>query len=253
MGTSIGALGEVVGGCRPAPWGPADEAALLARGQRVRRQASPHRPRVDWRDGDGGGEDAPLTGDLLVVEGNGSQDQIGRVAVWDGSVDPCLHQNHIIRVRFRASAISRYVLIWLLSRPGREAIVRVASSTSGLYTLSLSKVVNLPVCLPPVDEQAAIVQEVGARVSLAERLDESVLSELGRAARLRQSVLRAAFAGRLVAQDPADEPADRLLERIKAKQVRGESQASTRGRLSDLAVRGARRFAERQPSIVEPR
>src|SRR5436309_3561883 len=38
-------------------------------------------------------------GDLLVVEGNGSIDQIGRVALWNAAIEPCIHQNHIIKVR----------------------------------------------------------------------------------------------------------------------------------------------------------
>ena len=50
-------------------------------------------------------------GDLLVVEGNGSPDQIGRVALWDGSISPCVHQNHIIKVRFNSN---RYWKIYSL-------------------------------------------------------------------------------------------------------------------------------------------
>src|SRR5205085_4267949 len=49
-------------------------------------------------------------GDLLVVEGNGSIDQIGRVALWDGRIEPCLHQNHLIKVRFNPIQIGEYVL-----------------------------------------------------------------------------------------------------------------------------------------------
>jgi type I restriction enzyme S subunit len=61
-------------------------------------------------------------GDLLVVEGNGSPDQIGRVALWDGSISPCVHQNHIIKVRFDLTHIGKYVLYWLLSINGRKQI-----------------------------------------------------------------------------------------------------------------------------------
>ena len=89
------------------------------------------------------------TGDLLVVEGNGSLDQIGRVALWDGFIHPCVHQNHIIKVRFNPVEIGKCVLLWLLSIDGRKQITRVASSTSGLYTLSISKVSALPTPTPP--------------------------------------------------------------------------------------------------------
>jgi type I restriction enzyme, S subunit len=136
-------------------------------------------------------------GDLLVVEGNGSPDQIGRVAIWNGSISPCLHQNHIIKVRFEPKEVAEYVLYWLLSESGREQITKVASSTSGLYTLSLSKVSNLPVPLPPLDEQRRIVAEVEWRLSVVGEVESAVEVGLVRAGRLRQSVLRSAFEGRL--------------------------------------------------------
>jgi type I restriction enzyme S subunit len=136
-------------------------------------------------------------GDLLVVEGNGSADQIGRVAIWDGSISPCLHQNHIIKVRFDPPEVAKYVLYWLLSKDGREQITRVASSTSGLYTLSLSKVSSLPIPLPPLDEQRRIVAEVERRLSVVREVESAVEAGLARAARLRQAILRSAFEGRL--------------------------------------------------------
>ena len=136
-------------------------------------------------------------GDLLVVEGNGSADQIGRVAIWNDSISPCLHQNHIIKVRFEPKEVAEYVLYWLLSEGGREQITKVASSTSGLYTLSLSKVSNLPVPLPPLDEQRRIVAEVERRLSVVGEVESAVEVGLVRAGRLRQSVLRSAFEGRL--------------------------------------------------------
>src|SRR5664279_5036178 len=48
-------------------------------------------------------------GDLLVVEGNGSPDQIGRAAIWDGSIANCVHQNHLIRVRPSSKILPKYL------------------------------------------------------------------------------------------------------------------------------------------------
>ena len=90
-----------------------------------------------------------LPGDLLIVEGNGSVDQIGRVAMWDGSIPGCVHQNHIIKVRLSDQALAKWSLTWLLSASGRKHIEGAASSTSGLHTLSLSKVAGLPIPLAP--------------------------------------------------------------------------------------------------------
>lgn len=69
-------------------------------------------------------------GDLLIVEGNGSKDQIGRLAIWDGSIDPCVHQNHIIKVRSVEARMPKWILHWLQSPNGRHFVELVASSTS---------------------------------------------------------------------------------------------------------------------------
>jgi len=166
-------------------------------------------------------------GDLLVVEGNGSIEQIGRVALWNGSIEPCVHQNHIIKVRFTYVELGKYILLWLLSMGGREHITRVASSTSGLYTLSLSKVSSIPIPLPTLLEQRRIVAEVERRLSLVAALEASVEAALARAGRLRQAVLKQAFEGRLVPQDPDDEPASVLLERIRAQR---EARTTAKGK-----------------------
>jgi type I restriction enzyme S subunit len=157
------------------------------------------------------------SGDLLVVEGNGSKDQIGRVATWDGSVRPCAHQNHIIKVRFLLPELGRYVQDWLLSVPGRRRVEKAASSTSGLYTLSISKVQSLQVPLPPLQEILAIRDEVERNTSLL--VSDATVAEttLRRTGALRQAILKRAFEGRLVPQDPNDEPAEKLLERIRAE------------------------------------
>ncbi|MBQ1038940.1 restriction endonuclease subunit S [Micromonospora sp. C81] len=96
-------------------------------------------------------------GDLLVVEGNGSPDQIGRAATWDGSIDKCVHQNHLIRVRPTAALLHDFLeLVWnspLVARHLRE----VAGSTSGLYTLSTGKLKSVRLPLPPIAEQQRII------------------------------------------------------------------------------------------------
>ena len=80
-------------------------------------------------------------GDLLFVEGNGSPEQIGRVAVWRDEVIPCVHQNHLIKARLNTSRILPvFAMYYFMSQKGRSQIKEKAVSTSGLYTLSVSKV-----------------------------------------------------------------------------------------------------------------
>ncbi len=156
-------------------------------------------------------------GDLLVVEGNGSIDQIGRVALWDGSIDPCLHQNHLIKVRFNKNCNNKFALYWMMSPVGRDKIISASSSTSGLNTLSIRKINNLPIPIPPLEEQHEIICEIERRFSVIDEMEKVVNDSLAKAERLRQSVLKKAFEGRLVPQNPNDEPASVLLERIQAE------------------------------------
>jgi len=163
-------------------------------------------------------------GDMLVVEGNGSVEQIGRVAVWNAEIPDVGHQNHLIRVRFIAGMSPRFFLSFLISPLGRDLIVRQASSTSGLHTLSISKVSGLSVPVPSAAEQKAVLVVVDALMSEIEKLAEEIEVGLARCEALRQSILKRAFSGQLVAQDPNDEPASVLLERIKAGRQQSEMQ-----------------------------
>jgi type I restriction enzyme S subunit len=78
----------------------------------------------------------------------------------------------------------------------------------------ITRVRILPIPLPPLAEQQRIVAEVERRLSVVEELEVAIKANLARAGRLRQSILKRAFEGKLVPQDPADEPASVLLERI---------------------------------------
>jgi type I restriction enzyme, S subunit len=78
-------------------------------------------------------------GDLLFVEGNGSIDQIGRVAIWDGSIPGCVHQNHLIRFRASELVLPEYALLWMMAPQGREQLIEQAISSAGLHSLSISK------------------------------------------------------------------------------------------------------------------
>jgi len=166
-------------------------------------------------------------GDLLVVEGNGSVDQIGRVAMWGDELDDVGHQNHLIRVRLSEGMSPRFFVSFLMSPLGRDLIVRQASSTSGLHTLSISKVSALPVPVPSQEEQEALLRALAAPMSEIEKLGEEIDTGLAKCAALRQVILKGAFSGQLVRQNPEDEPAVTLLERIRAER---ECAATKKGR-----------------------
>ena len=161
-------------------------------------------------------------GDLLIVEGNGSIEQIGRVALWSGEVSGCAHQNHLIKARPLPSLDSAYAMYFLLSKQGRDLIVEVASSTSGLHTLSISKVENLRIPLSSPAEQSEIAKILDEKLSLLDQMEDEIKINLKRTEALRQSILKKAFSGQLVAQDPNDEPASELLKRIRTEREAAE-------------------------------
>ncbi|GHV42280.1 hypothetical protein AGMMS49546_20360 [Spirochaetia bacterium] len=158
-----------------------------------------------------------LPNDLLFVEGNGSREQIGRVASWNGEIDKCLHQNHIIKGRPNGSMIVKYALYYFMSKTGRDQILSIASSTSGLYTLSINKIKSLKIPYCALSEQNKIVTAIESRLSVCDKIEQLIDENLIKADALRQSILKKAFEGRLIPQDPDDESAVVLLERIKAE------------------------------------
>jgi len=169
-------------------------------------------------------------GDLLIVEGNGSIDQIGRVAAWGGEIPECAHQNHIIKARPHTNVRTRYLLHFLLSKVGRDLIMRVASSTSGLHTLSVTKVSNLRIPLTCVEEQEQVLHAIDQKLSVAEKFTEEIDKAILACEVLRSSILKRAFSGELSVQDPNDEPALALLERIRAETAEKDKIKKKNGR-----------------------
>lgn len=74
-----------------------------------------------------------------------------------------------------------------------------------------------PVPLPSLEEQVMVIQKLDDTMSLIDSLNQEISTGIEKSEALRQSILKRAFLGKLVAQDPRDEPASVLLERIKAE------------------------------------
>lgn len=98
-----------------------------------------------------------LAGDVLVIEGNGNRELVGRSALFRGEIKDCVHQNHIIRVRpHRDSLVPEYLTYFLNSPTGRRSVNKQSMGTSGLFTLSVGRLKKTEVPLPLLPEQHQI-------------------------------------------------------------------------------------------------
>lgn len=106
--------------------------------------------------------------DLLFVEGHGNADEIGRAARWDGSVEQCVHQNHLIRARCDpAVVVPVFAEAYVNSPAGRLTLLRAAKTTSGLNTITVNNVRSVRVRLPPITAQRAFARSAAAVDELA--------------------------------------------------------------------------------------
>ncbi|MCL7375966.1 restriction endonuclease subunit S [Streptomyces sp. 35G-GA-8] len=155
------------------------------------------------------------TGDVLMNEG-GDRDKLGRGWVWRGEVKDAIHQNHVFRARVHREVILPELLAYHANSSARWFEAN-GKQTTNLASISLKKIRNLPVPIPPAGEQPEILQQSGEQLDGLARVGAAVEVGLKRAVTLRSALLRKALTGNLTPQDPADESADTLLDRIAAE------------------------------------
>ena len=167
------------------------------------------------------------SGDVLFNEG-GDRDKLGRGWVWSGEVSECLHQNHVFRVRPFLRDYSSEFLSHYGNTAGREWFFRRATQTVNLASINQTVLRSLPVPLPPLREQKHVVGRLANTLRSVELASTELIRQLNRATSLRQSILERAFRGLLVPQDPNDEPASVLVERIGAERRSNRSKKKHR-------------------------
>ena len=157
-------------------------------------------------------------GDVLFNEG-GDRDKLGRGWVWEGEVDNCIHQNHVFRARLSSGEFDPYFVSVHGNTWGQRWFETHGKHTTNLATLNLTTLKSFPVPAPPLADQRKVVAEFQSIRRSEDRLRTEISRAEGRSASLRRSILADAFSGRLVSQDPDDELASVLLERIAASRA----------------------------------
>lgn len=134
-------------------------------------------------------------GDILIVEGNGSVAHIGRNALFNQDGE-WIHQNHIIRVRLSGDRFQpEFVSLFLNSEAGRKQMLEKAKSTTGLYTLSTSKIASLEVPTAPLATQCAISARLEGEKREVASLTKALTDKLTALVHLPAALLREAFGG----------------------------------------------------------
>lgn len=151
-------------------------------------------------------------GDVLVTITGAN---VTKTGVVEKDLGAAYVSQHVALCRPRMSVLPRFLYWYLLSEAHGRRQLNDAAYGAGKPGLNLDNIRDVELPLPSLQVQATVVERIEAALSLEEQLSDSIEAELSRTNALRQSILKQAFSGQLVPQDPSDEPASVLLDRIR--------------------------------------
>jgi type I restriction enzyme, S subunit len=136
-------------------------------------------------------------GDILYTEG-GDKDKLGRGTIWKNEVEDCIHQNHVFRARpLSIDYNSKFIAYFSQTKAAKSYFFKHGKQTTNLASINLTVLSNLPIPMPSFEEQLQIIQEIEGRLSVCDKIEETITHSLQQAKALRQSILKKAFEGRL--------------------------------------------------------
>ncbi len=148
-----------------------------------------------------------MPGDLLLVEGNGSLDHIGRSALYEGELRECVHQNHIIRVRLAREVLRPgFLHLYLKSETGKAQLVEKARTSSGLYSLGTGKIATLRIPVPNPTDQEHLETKIAGFLQNTKQLERLLSDRLAHLHEIRGLLLRKAFSSPSDMGRPRDHP-----------------------------------------------
>lgn len=159
-------------------------------------------------------------GDVLATRYNGSIDLLGVFGLVRGVTARTLYPDKLIRMKpMTGAGLGAWMEVCGNVGHSRKHLVSRVKTTAGQTGISGEDLKKTPIPLAPALEQAAALAMLDTRLEAIHALDRPTAFALKHATTQRQNILRAAFAGQLVPQDPNDEPASMLLARIRAERA----------------------------------
>jgi len=150
-------------------------------------------------------------GDLLICEGG----DVGRAAIWESNQD-IYYQNALHRVRFK-DEINQYFYLYVLQYYKTLGMIDDVSGGVTIKHFTQNSMKKLCFPLPPIAEQKRIVSAIKQWFALIDTLETAKEDLQASIAQAKSKILDLAIHGKLVPQDPNDEPAIELLKRINPK------------------------------------
>lgn len=150
---------------------------------------------------------------------------IGKIGTIGKPVRIVLPQEYTLSanvVLIQPRKINNKFLYYLFQSDLMESQFRNGQKATAQAAFGIQKVRTMNIPYPEQCQQEYIVHEIESRLSVCDKIEETIADSLQQAEALRQSILKKAFEGKLVPQDPNDEPAERLLERIRAEKKAAE-------------------------------
>ena len=166
----------------------------------------------------------------LIINRVNSIEYLGKCALVESLTENTVFESNVMRCCVIEDVISKaYVAAYLASHEGRNRLCENAKHAVNQASINQTDVGNTLVPITSMEEQLLIVQKIEQKLSQTDALISQIEDHLKKVEVLRQSILKKAFSGQLIPQDPHDEPASILLERIKAEKA-ARSQNNTRAK-----------------------